>query len=120
MTFPTPWTVRYWARTPPGPDPYRAPATYSPPLTGDGEPVAVYGWYTPSIDDPFVAGHPERAVIDVLLLAPPGFDPADGSVIELPAGPAGRFEVAAGGRDYTHGPFGFAPGAVIALRKVVG
>ncbi|SNY84056.1 hypothetical protein SAMN04244553_3592 [Nocardia amikacinitolerans] len=121
MSFlPTPWTVRYHERTPGGPDPHRNPAIYTPPADQPGTEVPVYGWYTPAIDDPFVAGHPDRVNIDVVLLAPPDFAPTDGSLIDLPAGPAGRFEVSGGVRDYNYGPFGFQPGGLVALRKAVG
>jgi hypothetical protein len=112
--------VLYHERTANAVDPHRSSATYTPPLGGDGTPVRVYGWYTPAFDDPFVASHPDRVNISVLLLTPPGFSPTDGSLIDLPSGPAGRFEVAGGTRDYNHGPHGFQPGGVVALRKVVG
>lgn len=120
MSVPTPWTIGYHAYTPAGSDPYREPATYTPPADEEGEQVDVCGWYTPTIDDPFVAGHPDRVNIAAVLFVPPGLAPADGSLFDLPAGPAGQFEVTGGARDYTHGPFGFAPGAAIALRKVGG
>lgn len=120
VSIPTPWTVGYHARTAAAADPYREAAAFTPPADEEGEPVAVCGWYVPELDDPFVAGHPDRVSIAVVLFVPPGFDPADGSLIDLPAGPAGQFEVAGGARDYTHGPFGFAPGSAIALRKVGG
>lgn len=120
VTFlPTPWTVHLWEKSAGGPDPHRHPATFTPALDQPGTPVQVIGWYTPAVDDPYLIGHPDRTVVSVLLLAPPGFAPAPGSLIGLPSGPAGRFEVI-GTRDYNHGPFGFTPGNVVGLKLVEG
>ena len=114
-------TIGYHERTPAGEDPFRQPATFTPPADDPGTEVDVFGWYTPSIDDPFLIGHPDRVNIAVLLFAPSTFAPADGSLIDLPDRPAGQFAVSGGGRDYTRGPFSSRQtGTLIALRKVVG
>ena len=121
MSFlPTPWSVGYRERTPGGTDPHRNPATFAPALDEPATQVPVYGWYTPTVDDPFIEGHPDRVNISIVLLSPPEFQPTDGSLIDLPGGPGGRFEVAGGVRDYNYGPHGFRPGGLVPLRKVVG
>lgn len=116
----TSWTVEYWEYSPGGPDPYRNPPTYTPPLDQPGTEVPVYGWHTPSTTDPKLAGHPDRVIVDVELLVTPDFAPTPKSRIGLPSGPAGRFEVIGDVQDCNHGPFGWQPGSVVNLRRVTG
>ncbi len=121
MSFPTPYTVGYHARTNHGPDRFRDQPTYSPPKDQPGTPVAVIQWSAAKAvsSGGQLMGH-DRLVSEVDLFAPPGFDPQPGDLIDLPAGPAGQFEVAELPRDYTHGFHGWQPGTVIPLRRVEG
>lgn len=80
------------------------------------EPVKVYGWETPSTDEPELAGH-DRVVVDLLVLVPP----------RAPIGAHDRvvvggreFEVIGEVEDAGNGPFGFDPGARVKLRRVEG
>lgn len=117
MTFPTPYVVglHVWAGA--GEDTHGNPVeSYTPPLNQPGTPYAVIGWSVPSSTEPAVAGH-DRVVVDVELLTPPGFPAKPRDVIDLPSG---QFEVVGEVRDYTTGPFGFAPGGVANLRRVDG
>ncbi len=117
MTFPTPHVVQCWLYSPGGPDPHRDPPTYSPALDQPGTQAKVYGWAIPSTSSPTVEGHPDRSAADADLYAPPTFAPPPRSLIGLPSG---RFEVVGEVQDFNHGPFGFQPGNVIQLRRVVG
>ena len=113
--WPTPFRVGHHVYSPGGPDRHRNPPTYTPPRNEAGTQVPVYGWSTPSTTEPKLSGH-DRVVVDVELLAP-NFTPAPQDLIDLPEG---RYEVVGVTQDYNHGPFDFAPGAVINLRKVDG
>jgi hypothetical protein len=98
----------------PGPDDGRGN-----PADGWGPPrrVAVFGWGPPAADrEPFEQGRSEVAR-DLDLYAPPG----------VGCGPRDRWLVAGGvweqvgwAEDFTSGPFGFAPGARVSLRRVEG
>ncbi len=121
MSFPLLFTVGVHAYTGTGEDahgnviPQWAPAKDQP-----GTSHAVYGWSVPSTTEPKLLGHDERVIVDVELLVPPGFPTSERDLIDLPDGPAGQFEVVGVVQDYTKGPFGFRPGAVLNLRKVAG
>jgi hypothetical protein len=120
MTFPTPNTVALHVRSGVGEDDHGNEIdVYTPPLDEPGTPHQVIGWSTPSSTEPLLAGH-DRVVVDVELLAPPGFPAKPHDVIDLPDSPAGRFEVVGEVRDFTRGPFGFTPGGVLNLRRVEG
>lgn len=88
------------------------------PVRSWADPVeqAVYGWYVPSTDEPAVAGH-DRVVVDVKVLVPPGFvcGPNDRVVVD-----GSTFDVVGLLEDYTFGPWGYRPGAVLNLREVSG
>lgn len=124
MSFPTPYTVGWHVRTNTGTDRFRDPPTYSPAKDVPGTPVAVIQWSAAKSDGSGRDGRQqlghERLITEVELFVPPGFAPKPGDLIDLPAGPAGQFEVAGEPSDYTHGWHGWAPGAVITLRRVVG
>lgn len=118
--FPTPWSVGVHTFSDGGTDAHGNPiVTYTPPLSEPGTPVPVYGWFVPSSTEPVLAGH-DRVIVDVQLLVPPGFPAGPRDVVDVPGGPAGQFTVVGYPEDYTHGPFGWAPGAVVNLRKVDG
>lgn len=120
MSFPTPFTVGVHTRGADGTDAHgNSVSVYTPPLPEAGTAVSVYGWFVPSTTEPPLAGH-DRVIVDVQLMVPPGFPAGPRDVVDLPEGPAGQFEVVGYPEDYTHGPFGWAPGAVINLRKVDG
>ncbi|KZM75559.1 hypothetical protein [Nocardia terpenica] len=93
--------------------------SYTPPLDAPGTPVAVYGWGPARSAEPALPGH-DRVIIDVKIYVPADFSPAPRDLVDLPAGPAGRFEVVGIAGDANHGPFGWVPGNVIAVRKVDG
>lgn len=118
--FPLRYTVGVHTRTESGMDAHRNPVpTYKPPLDRPGTPVKVYGWYTPSATEPQIPGH-ERTIADVALMVPPGFPATSTSVIDLPGGPKGQFEVIGDPEDYSYGPFGWKPGSVLNLRRITG
>lgn len=116
MTFPLLFTVgvHTWDGVEDG---YSTEAGYSPAKTSTGTQKKVYGWSTPSTTEPKLAGH-DRVVVDVELLVPPGFGVGPHDLVDLPD--VGQFEVIGEPEDFTKGPFGFQPGAVINLRKVDG
>ena len=78
--------------------------------------VRVYSWHVPSSHEPQIAGH-ERVVVQAVVLAPESFKPGDRDKIALPIG---VFEVIGDVEDYNHGPFGWAPGNSINLKRVTG
>lgn len=124
MTFPTPYTVGYHARTNTGPDRFREAPTYSPPRSSPGTPVGVIQWAAAKSDASGSDGRQQlghdRVEMTVKLYVPPGFAPQPGDLIDLPAAPAGQFEVVGYPADYTRGFHGWAPGAVVTLRRVEG
>lgn len=124
MTFPTPYTVGWHARTNTGPDRFRDPPTYSPPRASPGTPIQVIQWAATQSNAAGHDGHQQlghqRIVMDVDLFVTSGFAPNPGDLIDLPAGPQGQFEVVSYPQDYTRGFHGWAPGSVIQLRRVEG
>lgn len=121
MSYPTPYTVGWHARTNTGADRFRDPPTYSPPKDQPGTPVQVIQWAAAQSNAPGnqQLGH-QRVVSDVELFVLPGFAPRPGDLIDLPAGPAGQFEVVGDPEDYNHGFHQWQPGNVVQLRRVVG
>lgn len=124
MSFPTPYTVGWHVRTNTGADRFREPPTYSPPQTSPGTPVQVIQWAAAQSnaaghDGRQLLGH-QRIVMDVDLFVAPGFTPAPGDLIDLPAGPQGQFVVVGYAQDYNHGFHGWTPGNVVQLRRVEG
>ncbi|WP_280246159.1 hypothetical protein [Nocardia abscessus] len=120
MSFPTPYTVGHHACTPGGPDPHRNPATYTPPKNQPGTPVPVIQWGVPESTEPKLAGHDRTVIVDVELFVTPEFNPNPGDLIDLPAGPAGQFEVVGYPEDANHGFHGWRPGSVVNLRRMEG
>lgn len=92
---------------------------YTPAKGSAGTQVKVYGWSTPVTSEPRIAGH-DRTIVEVEMLAPPGFVVSPRDLIDLPQGPSGQFEVIGYDEDYNNGPFGWHPGTVVNLRRVDG
>lgn len=118
MTFPTLFTVGVHRCTESIVlDDYGDPEpVFTPAKDTTGEQVAVYGWSTPSSTEPAVAGH-DRVVVDVQLLAPPDTLIGAYDLVDLPDG---QYQVIGTPEDYGTGPFAFAPGVCVNLRKVSG
>lgn len=74
----------------------------------------VYGWQPASENERVTAALAGRTITDLILLTPDGdYNAADGVVID------GRdYEVLGDAEDHNAGPFGFAPGYSVRLRKV--
>lgn len=107
--FPTPHTVQRIRRTKSGEN-----ALGQPSYVTVTKSVAVYGWYPVSQDERYAAALAGRTVSDLKLLSPTGdFKSTDAVSIN-----GVSYEVDGEVEDYTHGPFGFAPGFVINLRRV--
>lgn len=88
------------------------------PVTDYSDPadVQVYGWHTGQTTEPGVAGH-DRTEVEGQVFAPGSFRPGPLDVVVL----GGEdFEVVGHPEDYNHGPFGFAPGVVVNVRRVTG
>lgn len=79
--------------------------------------VAVYGWYITATLEP-AQGGPNRLVADAQVFAPESFKPSEKDHIVLPG--VGEFEVLGIVQDFNHGPFSWAPGNVIDLKKEAG
>lgn len=89
---------------------------YTPPLDQPGAPRRAYGIQPAGTTEPKIAGH-DRVTVDLELLVPPGFPVGPRDVIDLPAGPAGAYEVIGYPEDYTLGPWPYEPGYVVNLRR---
>lgn len=76
---------------------------------------AVFGWSPKSTEDGNGAALVGRTITELYLLAPEG-DWAHGDTVTLPG--RGDFMVVGDPEDLTAGPFGFAPGYRITLRRV--
>ncbi|MBF6064937.1 hypothetical protein IU494_30285 [Nocardia terpenica] len=120
MSFPLRSIVGHHHYRDGGRDAHGNPTEYfEPALDAAGEPVRVYGWAPVSSTEPALPGH-TRVVTEVDLYTAPGFVPGPHDLIDLPAAPAGRFEIVGFPADYGHGPFDWSPGSVIRLKKVDG
>ncbi|MFD4294141.1 hypothetical protein ACFWQG_13065 [Rhodococcus sp. NPDC058532] len=120
MTFPTPHEVGLHIWSAGAEDAHgNAVDVYTPPLGAAGAPHSVIGWSVPTSTEPAIAGH-DRVIVDVELLTPPDFPARARDVIDLPYGPAGRFEVIGEVGDTEGNPFGWAPGGTLHLRRVEG
>lgn len=87
---------------------------------GPPENVQVFGWSVPQSEEPGVSGQ-DRVVVDVQMLGSVSMTVSHRDRFVLPSGPhAGTFEVSGEVQDYNHGPFGWAPGVVVNLRRVEG
>lgn len=108
MSLPTPWTVQHLAYAGTVDD------AHGNPTPGYGAPVdrAVFGWGAPQSAEPKTAGV-ESVVVDLQLFAPVfSVGAADRFVVD-----GKTFEVVGDPEDYTHGPFGYAPGMVVNLTR---
>ncbi|AXH46851.1 head-tail adaptor [Mycobacterium phage Aminay] len=76
---------------------------------------AVYGWRPKLARDGATAELDGRTVTELYLLMPDG-DYADGDTIELPGDK--QYVVHGEVEDFNHGPFGFAPGYRLTMRRV--
>ena len=112
--FPAPWTVEVLAYSEDSRDAHGNPV---PSWADPGSVQPVYGWAPPSASsEPFEQGR-DAVVRDLDVYAAPSFS----------AGPHDRVRVdgalyAVVGflSDFNHGPFGYAPGVVLALKRVDG
>jgi hypothetical protein len=87
---------------------------YTPALDKPGTVHKVYGWQVTDSSEP----HDSLGILvrtDVQLYAPAGFPVQPEDVVDLPDG---QHQVIGQPLDYGHGPFGYAPGAVVQLGKV--
>jgi hypothetical protein len=112
MTFPTPFEVG-WHTWSAGTATGRNTPTdvYTPALTATGTSVKVIGWAPTRETEP----NATRVESDIDLFVPPGVASQPKDVVDLPIG---RFEVVGWPQDFTYGPFGFQPGAVIKLKRI--
>lgn len=111
--YPTPWAVQVRTHTAGANDSHGKPTdTWSEP--GPAQPV--YGWASAGTSEP---AEPNRSAVthDLDLLVPPGFTCAPRDRIDVAGS---TYEVEGELEDFTHGPFGFAPGGRVRLRKVDG
>lgn len=111
--FPTPWSVDV-ATHETGPDDAHGDPSHS---WGSFVPQNVYGWAAPSGDtEPFEAGR-NAVVRDLDLYVPPAFSCSPRDRVRVDSV---EYEVVGHPQDFTHGPFGFIPGAVVNLKRVEG
>lgn len=77
---------------------------------------SVYGWAPPGPDDELISANRDAVVHDLDL-----YDPDDSaySPDDLVTINGDEYRVAGGARNYDHGPFGFQPGGVVRLKRVV-
>lgn len=110
--FPTPHTVGIVKRVDGDTD------AHGNPVVSWADPVwhKVYGWYHVTTDEPQEYGH-EQQLVDVKVLVPLGFvsSPYDRMIVNN-----NSYDIIGEQEDYNHGPFGYRPGSVVKLRKVVG
>jgi hypothetical protein len=119
MAFPTPHTVGWHAWSEGPEDPHGNPTNvWTPPLDQPGTPTKVMGWQTSRTIEP----NETRVQSDIDLLVPPGVtvgSPRD--VVDIPLDKSkGQYEVVGDMEDWTTGPFGYKPGAVVKLKRVTG
>ncbi len=112
MSLPTPHTVQRVRRTQTGENALGQPI-YTETVTS----VAVRGWEPSSEMERYTAALAGRTVSDLKLLSPTGDFKSSDAVI-LPNG--ATYEVDGEVLDYNTGPFGFAPGYAVNLRRVNG
>lgn len=113
MTYPTPFVVTRHAWVAAGTDRYGNEAGSWP----VGTPVPVHGWSPPGPDSEQSSTARDAAVRDLDLFAPAGtaFAPRDRCTVD-----GLLFEVVGWPQDYTHGPFGWAAGVKVNLKRVEG
>lgn len=112
-TYPTPWSVQVRTHSAVARDTHGKPTDV---WSGPGDPQPVYGWGPAGTSEP---SEPNRSAVthDLDLYVPPGFVCAPRDRIDVAAL---TYEVEGELEDFTHGPFGFAPGGRVRLRKVDG
>lgn len=106
--FPTPWTVQHAVYSSGGDDPHgNEEESWAQPVDRK-----VYGWGAPQSSEPKRAGA-EAVVVNLELYAPvfPVGD-MDRIVVDGLA-----YDVIGEAEDFNHGPFGFAPGMVVNLKR---
>lgn len=86
---------------------------YVPPLDEPGTLTEVIGWAPADTTEPEIG----RVIHDIDLYIRPGGTGQPHDVVDLPEG---QFEVVGWPLDWTHGPHGYAPGAVVQLKRVTG
>lgn len=111
--FPTSWTVEVTTpATSGGYDDFGNPIPSEP--TTRTEPV--YGWAPAGSTETRVTWQ-QQVQADLEVYAPPTFTVTPADTVTV----AGlEYEVAGEVEDYSHGPFGFAPGVRVNLRRVSG
>lgn len=78
----------------------------------------VYGWGAPTSSEPKTAGH-DRELVDIELLVPPNFPSlSHRAQVRLYGGDI--FDVIGSVERYDHSPFGWDPGGVVNLKRVIG
>lgn len=112
MSYPTRYTVG-WHTATTAQTGRGTTTTYAPLLTATGTQVKVIGWAPTRQAETTET----RVESDIDLFVPPGVSSTAGDVVDLPSG---RFEVVAYPEDWSFGPFGFQPGAVVKLKRVQG
>ncbi len=110
MTYPTPYTIGWHTHSNSGTDANGNPVSvWTPALNATGTQVRVMGWAPTRTVEPDEA----RAQADLDLYVPPSVTGGPKDVVDLPEG---AFEVV-GFEDWSKGPFGFAPGKVVKLKR---
>lgn len=110
--YPTPWTVGVRAYTGTGDDGYGNVApSWGPPVD-----TAVYAWAPAGTAEPGALSRDE-VTWDLDLYAPPAFaaGPRDLVIVN-----GAEFNIEGMPEEFDHGPFGFAPGQRLRLRRVEG
>ena len=109
MSFPAPWTVQHVVWSSGGRDAHGNDIdVYAAPVD-----VKVMGWSAPAPEER-VSG---RVVVDRQMFCPAG---VTGKSRDRWILPDGLYEQQGPVQDYTHGPFGWAPGVVVNLLRVEG
>lgn len=115
MTLPTPHTVGWHTASDGAEDAHGNPITaHTPALNVAGTSVSVIGW-APTRQ---VETSETRVESDYDLYVPPGVVARPRDVVDLPVDKSlGQFEVVAFDGDWNYGPFGYAPGSVVKLKR---
>lgn len=113
--FPTPWVVQILPFVAGPPDPHGNPAEgWADPIT-----VQVYGWGPSTAGtEPGESGR-NAVVTEIEVYAPGSVQVSARDRMRLQGDPS-TYEVVGLAEDFTHGPFGWAPGIRINLKRVDG
>lgn len=111
--IPTPWTVKRHAFTPSTTGGYDGPGTWAT----EGVDVAVHSWAPAGADSAPSEQQRSSVIRDVDLLVPAGTEsaPRDRWVVG-----GETFDQVGHAEDFTHGPFGYAGGLRINLKRAEG